>query len=253
MHNRMRKLALLSLAGMIALGLVALVWAIEVGSSEAQQDAMQNCPQPDKWAISVWSGDDGTDAEQAFATCGEGGVTVAYSIDPDTRVWSRWFAGRPQISTLSTVDNLQGVIALGGAEAAVTPTPTPTPTPTLTATPSPTAVPLAGKQYVGEGDFGLDIKFTVCDDGTCLESLRLDWEACGIEDVWIVDEVPLEGDSFIVFEAEEMPQMRFVSGRFTSATTLEGHAIYAAEVWPGFACTNGLMEWEAHLKKMAGQ
>lgn len=249
MHNRMRKLALLSLAGMLALGLVALVWAIGVGSSEAQQDAMQNCPQPDKWAISVWSGDDGTDAEQAFATCGEGGVTVAYSIDPDTRVWSRWFAGRPEISTLSTVDNLQGIIALGGAEAAVTVTPTPTPA----ATPSPTAVPLAGKQYVGEGDFGLDIKFTVCDDGTCLESLRLDWEACGSEDVWIVDEVPLEGDSFIVFEAEEIPQMRFVSGRFTSSTTLEGHAIYAAEVWPGFACTNGLMEWEAHLKKMAGQ
>jgi len=46
---------------MLGLGLVTLVWAIEIGPSQAQQGAMQNCPQAGKWAISVWSGDDGTE------------------------------------------------------------------------------------------------------------------------------------------------------------------------------------------------
>lgn len=89
--------------------------------SEAQQDAMHNCPQPGKWAISVWSGQDDSDAEQAFATCGEGAMAAAYHIDPDTQMWSRWFAGRTEISNLSTLNHLQGVLALGGANAPVPP------------------------------------------------------------------------------------------------------------------------------------
>jgi hypothetical protein len=115
MHKRARKLALLFSAGMLAVGLMALVWAIGINPSEANEGTMQNCPQAGKWAISVWDGDDGTDAEQAFATCNEEGVTAAYSIDPDTQVWSRWFADRPEISTLATLDDMQAVIALGGA------------------------------------------------------------------------------------------------------------------------------------------
>jgi hypothetical protein len=106
---------------MLALALVALVWAIGIGSSEAQQGAMQNCPQAGKWAISVWSGDDGTDASQAFATCDDGGVAVAYSIDPVTQQWSRWFSDRPELNTLTTVDDMQGVLALGGAGTPATP------------------------------------------------------------------------------------------------------------------------------------
>jgi len=121
MRNRGRKLALLLPAGMLALGLLAVAWAIGVGSSEANEGAMQNCPQAGKWAISVWSGDDATDADQAFATCDEGGVAVAYSIDPDTQQWSRWFADRPEFSNLTTLDDMQGVLALGGAEAPETP------------------------------------------------------------------------------------------------------------------------------------
>jgi hypothetical protein len=54
MHNRTRKLALLSLAGMLALGLVAVVWTIGTGApSEAQGGAMHNCPQAGKWATSL--------------------------------------------------------------------------------------------------------------------------------------------------------------------------------------------------------
>jgi hypothetical protein len=122
MRNRARKPVILFLGGMVALGLVALVWATGTGSSEAQQDAMQNCPQPGKWATSVWDGEDGTDAEQALSTCGEQGVAVAYSIDPDAQAWARWFAGRPDISNLSTLDDMQGVLALRGTEAPCTPT-----------------------------------------------------------------------------------------------------------------------------------
>lgn len=121
MHNRGRKLGLLVLAGVLVLGLLASVWAAGTGSSQAQDGAIQNCPLQDKWAISVWDGDDGTDAEEAFATCGEDAVAAAYSIDPDTQVWSRWFAGRAEISNLTVVNNMQGIIALGAAAAPETP------------------------------------------------------------------------------------------------------------------------------------
>jgi len=113
---------------MLALGLATLVWAIEIGPSQAQQGAMQNCPQAGKWAISVWSGDDGTETGQALATCGEGAALAAYYLDPETQVWLRWFAGRPEVSNLLTLDDMQGALALG-APVAGTPTPGPSPTP----------------------------------------------------------------------------------------------------------------------------
>jgi hypothetical protein len=125
------KAGLLLLSGLLALGLLTLAWAMGTGSSEAQQDAMQNCPQPGKWAISVWSGDDGIDTGQALLTCGAGVVDLAYYIDPDTQVWSRYFVGRVDISNLLTLDDMQGVItrgAIAGPPPAGTPTPTPTPT-----------------------------------------------------------------------------------------------------------------------------
>jgi hypothetical protein len=135
MHKHMRNLGLLSLTGMLALGLVTLVWAIGIGPSEAQEDAMHNCPQASRWAISVWSGADGTDIGQALDTCDTGSVAAAYSLDPQTGVWSRWFDGQPGISNLETLDDMQGVLALGAVTA---PMPSPTPTPTLTSGPATT-------------------------------------------------------------------------------------------------------------------
>jgi putative hemolysin len=118
MRSWTKRLALLFLALMGALGLLALVWSAAQSSSQAQQeDAMQNCPLSGRWAISVWSGQDGTDAEQALSTCGEEAVAVAYSIDPDTQSWLRYFVGRPEISSLMTLDDMQGVMTLGGAGA----------------------------------------------------------------------------------------------------------------------------------------
>jgi branched-chain amino acid transport system substrate-binding protein len=151
MRNWRRKLARLFLAGMVALALVGLVSATGTGSSEAQQGAIQNCPQAGKWAIAVWDGDDGTDAEQAFATCGEGAVAVAYSIDRDTQLWSRWFADRPEISNLTALNNMQGVMVLGGTHAPTapsTPTPSPTFSPTATLTPAAAAAGGAPTDYL---------------------------------------------------------------------------------------------------------
>jgi hypothetical protein len=91
-----------------------LAWTLAAGSSEAQQGTMHNGPSSGKWSIAVWEGDDGVAADQALATCAEE-VAAAYALDPDTGQWSRWFAGKPEISNLSSVDNMEGVLALGAA------------------------------------------------------------------------------------------------------------------------------------------
>ncbi|MGQ9572146.1 MAG: hypothetical protein ACUVV3_03010 [Dehalococcoidia bacterium] len=122
------KATLFGSAGVIALALLGVIWAVGVTSSGAQQGAMQNCPQAGKWAISVWSGADGTDAGQALATCGVGVVDFAYYLDPVTNGWLGYFEGRPEASKLETLDGMQGVIA-HGAVGAPPPTPSPSPGP----------------------------------------------------------------------------------------------------------------------------
>jgi hypothetical protein len=129
------KAILLLLAGLLAVGLVALAWAIGPGPSEADQGTMHNCPQAGKWSIAVWDGPSGTETGEALAACGEGVVDFVYYIDPDTQSWLRYFVGRTEINTLLTLDEPQGVIAHGTVGA---PPPSPTPTPTPSPTPSPT-------------------------------------------------------------------------------------------------------------------
>lgn len=119
------------------------LWTVEAGASEAQQGVMHNCPQPGKWAISVWHGDDRTDTGQALATCTEGAVAAAYCIDPQTQGWLHWFAGRPELSNLGTLNDMQGVMALGVAEVPATTTPSPAPT----ATPTPVAGAITFRLY----------------------------------------------------------------------------------------------------------
>jgi len=74
---------------------------------------MQDCPLQGNWAFSVWAGDDGTATEQAVATCTEATVAAAYWIDPQTQAWMRYFSGRSDLTTLTSLDNMQGVLALG--------------------------------------------------------------------------------------------------------------------------------------------
>ena len=101
----------------LAIGLIALVAILRASPSEAQQGTMHDCPLASKWSVAIWSGDNGADAGQAFSSCGEGVIEAAYSLDPEAQVWSRWFLNKPEMSNLSVVDDMQGVLALGSAQA----------------------------------------------------------------------------------------------------------------------------------------
>jgi hypothetical protein len=116
-------------AAALALGLLAFGWPLAAGPSEAQSGAMHSCPPAGKWSIAVWEGDSGAAADAALATCGTGAVAAAYSLDPQTGAWSRWFAGKPDVSNLPPLSDLQGVLALGAAGPATTPTPAGPPMP----------------------------------------------------------------------------------------------------------------------------
>jgi hypothetical protein len=105
--------ALDNLQGVMALGGVgASASALPASSGQQETYATYHCPQPGKWATAVWGGPDSIGVDLAMATCGPVAVTTAYRIDPETQAWLRWFAGRPDISNMARLDNMQGVIAL---------------------------------------------------------------------------------------------------------------------------------------------
>lgn len=108
MRSRRRKVALVVLAGVVALGLAALVLTIETASSDARQDAIQNRPPAAKW---VSTGDDGSDAGQALATCGSGAIAATHYLIPETQAWQPWSAGRPEVSTPGTPNDMLGAAA----------------------------------------------------------------------------------------------------------------------------------------------
>jgi uncharacterized protein YkwD len=120
----------------LALGAAALLGVMTVGATSSGQ--LHNCPQQGKWSISTWSGPT-TPADAALATCGTGAVDAAYSLDPQTGAWSRWFTGKPEVSNLQPLTDMRGLLALGAVvEPVVTPTATPSTTPpTATVTPTP--------------------------------------------------------------------------------------------------------------------
>jgi len=78
---------------------------------------VHNCPFADSWSISVWDGLDDTPTGEALALCGEGAVSAAYSLDPATGGWWRYFPDHVELSNLGTLDDMQGIIALGSGSA----------------------------------------------------------------------------------------------------------------------------------------
>jgi len=163
--------------GIIALGAgVSAASSADDESLGATANGMLGCPQPGKWAISVWGGDDGTPTDQALASCTGLRVTAAYWIDPQTQAWKRHFDGQPEISNLLTLDHWQAVIAQGAAEVPVTPTPSPTPTPTPTPAPTPPPGVIAGARYSGTTSEGNTISFWVSDDGKYVTGLNTAWD-----------------------------------------------------------------------------
>jgi hypothetical protein len=129
--SRFPRLPLFAIACALASS-IALV-ALSLAPSEAQSGVMHNCPPAGKWSIGVWEGSNNTAATDALATCGAGAVDAAYSLDPQTGSWARWFAGKPDVSNLPPLNDLQGVLVLGSATG-----PLATPTVSPTATPTPT-------------------------------------------------------------------------------------------------------------------
>ena len=79
---------------------------------------LYNCPPANRWSIAVWDGLEDTPTGEAVATCGEGTVSAAYSLDPDTQGWRRYFPDHLDISNIGALDDMQGVIALGSGTAA---------------------------------------------------------------------------------------------------------------------------------------
>ena len=113
-----QRLVLSGVAFALVVGLGLVAWGPTTGSSEAQSGTMHNCPAAGKWSIAVWEGDSGTAAADALATCGAGAVDAAYALDPQTGGWLGWFRGRPEVSKLTALDGMQGVLAVGGTAAA---------------------------------------------------------------------------------------------------------------------------------------
>ena len=74
---------------------------------------MVGCPTAGKWSLAVWSGGDDTPTAEALATCDPAPVGAAYWLDPEWQAWLRYFAGHPELSSLPTLDNFQGILALG--------------------------------------------------------------------------------------------------------------------------------------------
>jgi uncharacterized protein YkwD len=74
---------------------------------------MVGCPRAGKWSVAVWSGADDTPTAEALATCDTVSVEAAYWLDPEWQAWLRYFAGHPELSSLPTLDNFQGILALG--------------------------------------------------------------------------------------------------------------------------------------------
>lgn len=158
MRTSRATVVLVSSGAALALGLLALVWALGTASSGAQSGTMHNCPATGKWSIAVWDGQSGTAAADALASCGTGAVSAAYSLDPQTQLWSRWFASNPDLSNLPPLDDKQGVLALGStAGPASTPTPTSTPVPT----PTPVTQSFSGQGHRAISSIQLETGLTI--------------------------------------------------------------------------------------------
>ena len=72
-----------------------------------------NCPKAGKWSIAVYNGFSATPAHVVATTCDDVPTEVFYWLDPDNQTWLRLFPGHPDVSNLTTLTNLQGVLALG--------------------------------------------------------------------------------------------------------------------------------------------
>lgn len=112
----MRRAILIALSAV----LVALLAIGGLAATAQAEASMHNCPQDGQWGTAVWTGADGTSADEALGTCDT--VVAAYAFDYRGGTL-RWFSERPELNTLLSLNNLDAVIALGGPSIPVVPEP----------------------------------------------------------------------------------------------------------------------------------
>ena len=161
------RLSTLALAALMALA--AASWLATPARSGAEMGSMNNCPPAGRWSIAVWEGQGGTATSDALATCGGGAVDAAYSLDPQTGAWWRWFAGKPEMSNLPPLDDGQGVLALGSTTGPVA---TPPPSTSATPTVSPTGTPMATATPEGTPSLNVELSQQCFQAWTAAEALE---------------------------------------------------------------------------------
>jgi hypothetical protein len=230
--------------GVLALGGTAAVATGDTLAAAQADGELHNCPPAGKWSIAVWEGTDGTEAADVLATCGESAVAAAYSLDPQTGAWSRWFAGKPDVSNLAPLTDVQGVLALGVATA-------PPPTPAATPTPSGPPGPVAGATYVGETSQGLLLEFDVTPDGLGIDRAKFGFdgllygEPCqGLMNMTFGQAQVIVDNAFTINDTDYT-----MTGRFDSATTAVGELqVHIPDRWADPGCFGDPLTWTASVQ-----
>ena len=143
----------------------------------ATTDRIIGCPSANTWAIAVWWGSPvtagGAPIEEALATCGQGSIAAAYSLDAETGTFLRYLSGHPDITTLEDIDLYEGIIALGSPSAAPPPLPIPAIAPGSLANCPPVgkwAISVPLRPYLA----GVEEAFGTCESVTIAAAYALD-------------------------------------------------------------------------------
>jgi hypothetical protein len=208
--------------GVLALGGTAAAATGEGLAADQAEGEMHNCPPAGKWSIAVWNGGTGTAASDALATCGAGAVAAAYSLDSATGAWSRWFAGKPDVSNLAPLNDMQGVLALG-----------------------------AGTPYTGETSQGLLMEFDVAADGLGINRVKfgfeglLNGEPCqGLMNMTFGQAQTIVGNAFTINDTDYT-----LTGRFDTATTAVGELqVHIPDRWADPGCFGDPLTWTASVQ-----
>ena len=236
------------LQGVLALGGAAAVAGGDALAAAQAEGEVHNCPPAGKWSIAVWDGDSGTPPDDALATCGEDTVAAAYSLDPQTGAWSRWFAGKPDVSNLAPLGEIQGLLALG-----TTTGPVATATPPATATPTPSGPPgpAAGATYAGKTSQDLLLEFDVTADGLGIHRVKFGFEGLlhdepcqGLLNMTFGHAQPIVDNGFTIEDTDYT-----VTGRFDSATTASGELqVHIPDRMADPGCFGDPLTWTASVQ-----
>jgi hypothetical protein len=233
--------------GVLALGGTAA--AAAGGDSLAAAEAsgqFHACPPAGMWSIAVWEGESGTTAADALTACGVDGVAAAYSLDAQTGAWSRWFAGKPDVSDLPPLGDMQGVLVLGAAA-----TPAPTPSPSPAPTPEGPAGPVVGATYVGQTSQGLLVEFDVTADGLGIDRVKFGFEGLlydepcqGLLNMSFGRAYAIVDNAFTINDTDYT-----MTGRFDSATTASGELqVHIPDRWADPGCFSDPLTWTASVQ-----